>query len=109
MSRRTRGTIPGVINPILNPSISGSGGGGGGGSGETNTAANLGDGTGVFKQKEDVQFQFKTFKAGPGIEINQDDSQTVLEITSSMTLTSSNGNIFTLGVTDGGILTVTEE
>ena len=99
--------MPGVINPILNPSISGSGGGGGGG-GETNTGTNLGDGVSVFKQKEDVQFQFKTIKAGPGIEINQDDSQTILEITSSMTLTSSNGNSFVLGVTDGGILIVTE-
>jgi len=107
VSRRTRGTIPGVINPILNPSISGSGGGGGG-SGEANTGASLGDGVSVFKQKEDVQLQFKTLKAGPGIEINQDDSLTVLEITSSMTLTSSNGNSFVLGVTDGGILTITE-
>ena len=108
MSRRTRGVLPGVINHILSPTLSGSGGGGGGG-GETNTGANLGDGVSVFKQKEDVQLQFKTLKAGPGIEINQDADQTVLEITSSMTLTSSNGNTFTLGVTDGGILTVTEE
>ena len=109
MSRRTRGVLPGVINHILSPILSGSGGGGGG-SGETNTGANLGaDGIGVFKQKEDVQLQFKTLKAGPGIEINQDADQTVIEITSSMTLTSSNGNTFTLGITDGGILTVTEE
>ena len=108
MSRRTRGIIPGVINPILNPSISGSGGGGGG-SGEANTGTNLGDGVSVFKQKEDVQLQFKTLKGGPGIEINQDDDTTIIEITSSMTLTSSNGNTFVLGVTDGGILTVTEQ
>ncbi len=103
MSRRTRGVIPGVINHILDPTLSGSGGGGG--EGEENTGANLGDGTAIFKQKEDTELQFKTLKAGDGIIINDDD--TVIEITGSMTLTSPSGHTYTLGVTDGGIITVT--
>ena len=105
MSRSTRGTIPGIINHLLSPTLSGSGGGGG--SGEENTGENLGDGTGIFKQKEDTVLQFKTIKAGDGITINEDDDGTVIEITGSMTLTSPSGHNFTIGVTDGGILTVT--
>ena len=104
MSRRTRGVIPGVINHILSPTLTA---GGGGGSGEENTCENVGDGIGIFKQKEDTVLQFKTIKAGDGINISEDDDGTVIELTGSMTLTSPSGHNFTIGVTDGGILTVT--
>lgn len=46
-----------------------SGGGGGGGGGEANTAANVGGGDGIYKNKTGANLNFKTLKAGSNVTL----------------------------------------
>jgi len=60
-----------LILSALSPNL----GGGGGGGGETNTAANLGSGSGVFRQKSGVQLQFRSLTVGSNMGINQSTNE----------------------------------
>ncbi len=69
--------------------------------GSINSASNVGDGEGdVFKQLNDDDLEFKTIKAGNGIDItNNTDDVTIDVDESELTLDDIGG---TLGVTKGG-------
>lgn len=48
------------------------------GGGETNTSSNVGTGTGIFKQKSGVDFQFKSLLSGNGVNISSASNEITL-------------------------------
>ena len=52
-----------------------------GGGGETNTASNVGNGIGVFKEKSGVDLRFKSIVSGDNITISQDANSIVFNLT----------------------------
>ena len=100
-----------TTNPIVTPSINGaaitsSGAGGNlylddagnytappsGGGGEINTASNVGSGEGVFKQKNNVDLQFKSFESsGSALSVSSDANNITYTLNDSAFATSAQG------------------
>ncbi|MFZ5539466.1 MAG: tail fiber domain-containing protein [Pseudomonadota bacterium] len=54
---------------------------GGGGTIEATYASNVGTGTGVFRQMSGYELQFRTLKAGPGVQISSTDTEITITAT----------------------------
>lgn len=66
------------------------------GSGEANTAANVGTGDGIFRDKTGVNFNFKSLKAGSNINLLASTDEILISLTGEQNLS---GNLFVSGTT----------